>query len=318
MLRYTFCNAEPLETTSQDFVRTARLSPAGAYKQSRRKYARGTASVELLLCIIPFFLTFFAILQMSLLYIGQLVVQHAATRAVRSAIVVLDDDPAFYGGTPRGLLMGGFAQPESEDHATERSARPNSGSDSPALSVLRDVSPPQNEGGSGTHREQAEGILSAFNRGSHSSPRLSKVRRAAYVPLSILAPKPNVVNLSAPPLGGLTRIAFGLGVYGPGATAVTLHQGPDKREASILVTPHDQVTARIAYLMPCRVPLVAGLICQSGDELRADSRFSQLKKNVESKLTLETLLHSGSYFLILEAFASGPNHGAAYYPKEDS
>jgi hypothetical protein len=57
--------------------------------------------VEFLLAFMPIFIFFMALIQLSLIYSAKLVVDHATYRALRSAIVVLDDDPRYYGGEPR-------------------------------------------------------------------------------------------------------------------------------------------------------------------------------------------------------------------------
>ncbi len=65
---------------------------------------RGVVYVEFLLAFLPLFLIFLALCQIALLIAGKLVVEHAAFTGARSAIVVLDDDPKYYGGTARGVL----------------------------------------------------------------------------------------------------------------------------------------------------------------------------------------------------------------------
>src|SRR6185436_6787073 len=61
---------------------------------------RGAAYVEFLLAFIPLFIMFLGMVQMALMYAGDLVVRHAATTAARAAVVVLPDDPQYYGGNP--------------------------------------------------------------------------------------------------------------------------------------------------------------------------------------------------------------------------
>ena len=60
--------------------------------------------LEFLIAFLPVFLLFLAVAQLALLGAAQLVVQHAAICGARSAAVVLDDDPRFYDGSPRGEL----------------------------------------------------------------------------------------------------------------------------------------------------------------------------------------------------------------------
>lgn len=67
---------------------------------------RGAVSVELLLTFVPLLLFFGALLQLSLLAVGGLMVEHAAVVAARAAVVVLPDDPAFYDGAPLNVPAG--------------------------------------------------------------------------------------------------------------------------------------------------------------------------------------------------------------------
>jgi hypothetical protein len=67
---------------------------------------RGAVYVEFLVAFVPLLLFFLSLVQLALLATGGLMVDHAAVVAARAAIVVLPDDPAFYGGaelnTPTG------------------------------------------------------------------------------------------------------------------------------------------------------------------------------------------------------------------------
>ncbi len=67
---------------------------------------RGAAYVEFLIAIVPFFLFVTCVLQGALLQLGHLVTERAADAAARSAVVVLDDDPARYGGAGRNQATG--------------------------------------------------------------------------------------------------------------------------------------------------------------------------------------------------------------------
>ncbi len=66
----------------------------------------GVAYVEFLLVFMPVFVLFMGVAQLGLLFGARLLVQHAAKRAVRSAIVVLDDTPRYYNDEPRGFVSG--------------------------------------------------------------------------------------------------------------------------------------------------------------------------------------------------------------------
>src|SRR5690606_33536471 len=72
-----------------------------------RSSTRGVVSIEMLLAFFPVLVTFLGVIQLALLFMGKLVVAHAAQRAVRSAVVILDDDPEYYDDSPRGDLESG-------------------------------------------------------------------------------------------------------------------------------------------------------------------------------------------------------------------
>ena len=67
---------------------------------------RGGVYVEFLLAFFPMLLMFGALLQLSLLAVGGLLVEHAAVLAVRAAVVVVPDDPRFYDGAGVGSPTG--------------------------------------------------------------------------------------------------------------------------------------------------------------------------------------------------------------------
>src|SRR5690606_23699561 len=74
----------------------------------------GAAYVEFLLAFIPLFFLFLGMVQMALMYAGDLVVQHSATTAARAAAVVIDDDPRYYGGAER-MTVSSFGVTSTED-----------------------------------------------------------------------------------------------------------------------------------------------------------------------------------------------------------
>lgn len=73
-------------------------------KSSKAGRSRGVVSIETLVCFPIVLVTFLGIVQLSLLYATRLVVQHAANRALRAAVVVLDDEPERYAGEARNRL----------------------------------------------------------------------------------------------------------------------------------------------------------------------------------------------------------------------
>jgi hypothetical protein len=68
---------------------------------------RGAVYVEFLIAFFPLFLMFLAICQLALLAAADAVVRHAAFSAVRSAIVVLEDNPERFDDAPYGSLSKG-------------------------------------------------------------------------------------------------------------------------------------------------------------------------------------------------------------------
>lgn len=72
---------------------------------------RGVVYVEFLLAFIPIFTLFLGISQLVLLWSARIVVEHAATRAARTAAVVLDDDPRYYDGEARNSVSGRALEP---------------------------------------------------------------------------------------------------------------------------------------------------------------------------------------------------------------
>jgi hypothetical protein len=62
--------------------------------------------VEFLIAFLPLFVVFLSLVQLTGLIVAKLVVQHAASSAVRAAVVVLDDDAENYGGVERNEYSG--------------------------------------------------------------------------------------------------------------------------------------------------------------------------------------------------------------------
>jgi hypothetical protein len=66
----------------------------------------GGVYVEFLIAFLPVFFFFLGLVQLAFVQVANLVVKYAATRAVRAAVVVLPDDPQYYGGVPVGQFSG--------------------------------------------------------------------------------------------------------------------------------------------------------------------------------------------------------------------
>jgi hypothetical protein len=66
----------------------------------------GGVYVEFLIAFLPVFFFFLGLVQLAFVQVANLVVKYAADRAVRAAVVVLPDDPQYYGGVPVGSFTG--------------------------------------------------------------------------------------------------------------------------------------------------------------------------------------------------------------------
>lgn len=260
---------------------------------------RGVVYVEFLLAFMPLFLLFLGICQIALVTSARLVVQHAALRAVRSAIVVLEDSPADYDGAPRGSLSKGHG---GSDRATRAlfDALGLEASDSPSGQTL--------------------------NSGPQQGARMGLIRGAAYAPLLALSPRGSLVaGVGAETLGesvpaGLRdRIGSAL-AYARAASVVTIHGG----SGALVSEPVDgraAVTVRVTYLYPCAVPLVRVLMCRTlatllGSTATAGGDGAPLFERVKLSEAPDDLLRIAAptaRFIPLTAEATLPNQGAAYY-----
>lgn len=67
---------------------------------------RGAVHVEFLVVFLPLLMLILCLVQLALIYVGKVTTQRAANAAVRAAVVILDDDPRYYGGAPRNVATG--------------------------------------------------------------------------------------------------------------------------------------------------------------------------------------------------------------------
>lgn len=70
------------------------------------KDARGAIYVEFLIVFMPIFVMFMSLVQFAFVQTANIVTKHAAVQAARAAIVVLPDDPNFYGNIPVNKVAG--------------------------------------------------------------------------------------------------------------------------------------------------------------------------------------------------------------------
>jgi Flp pilus assembly protein TadG len=243
--------------------------------------ARGAVYVEFLLVFLPVFLLFLGILELGFLYTGRLVAQHAATRAARAAVVILDDDPAFYGGEARDTLdMNG-----------------NTMSDSPIEKFM------DGAGYGGGATRPAGG------------PRFRDIRSAASIPLLSVAPSAsqlgdddsvrNAIGL------GPERAITGAERYNEAAMSVTFPTAPGANTFRTTFEKDDLITVRVTYLMHCSVPLVPVLMCHETSNLG-------LEPEEAAQMDLGYLAGiANPRFQVVRAETTLRNQGADYlYPSE--
>lgn len=237
--------------------------------------------VEFLLVFLPVFLLFLAIVELGFIYTGRLVVQHAANRAARAAVVIIDDDPAFYGGSVRGQLdLGGSTTAPSAVETFLTGTGLGNGAASPA-----------------------------------GGPRFRDIRSAATIPLLAIAPSAaqlededsvrNAIGI------GAERAATGAQRYNEAALAVTFPTEPGANTFRTAFGVQEQVTVRVTYVLHCSVPLVPTLMCDTpqGLDLTGDEA-AQIDLGY-----LQTL--SNPRYQLLRAEATLRNQGANYpYPSE--
>lgn len=70
------------------------------------KDTRGAVYVEFLIAFMPIFTMFLGLIQLADLHQANIIVNHSAMMAVRSAVVILHDDPAYYDNAELGKPTG--------------------------------------------------------------------------------------------------------------------------------------------------------------------------------------------------------------------
>lgn len=286
---------------------------------------KGVVYVEFLLVFPPLFFLFLIILQSAIIRTADLGVRHAASSAVRSAIVVLPDDPAHYDGKPENLIP--FDSSCSEGFVGRFQKLLGSlGID--AVALPEDGKCP-------------------------GGPRMAAIRFAAIMRMLPFSPNPQSIlpeslhgMINA--LGTAGWIA-GAAAYSYGATAVTFAEGPgsDKNKKDLSWShkagESEEVTVRVTYLAHCGIPIARFFMCDSSrglaagvdtDFFRRDfrGRIAAHKRVKSSKATLVRdmslgvgnhalflgLIFSGERFMVLSADATLPLNSAPYpYQKKE-
>lgn len=287
-------------------------------EHSSRTHSRGVVYVEFLIAFFPLLMLFLGVCQLSLIGAARIVVQHAASSAARSAVVVLYDDPRCHSQAPRGVLEARQGSPTSNPYNT-------------LLEALGVKERPEYRLGGGV------GITSGIQRG----PRMTPIRLAAYTPLGILAPAPVWLGPEAGPASLETSLHTDIPMsllfaikYNRGAAVISVHPGPGRPEPiPEPVGPDAPVTVRVAYFYLCTVPLVRALVCDTLDDLlpeEEDDEASEAAEETESSDAVPTSLlervrrfadnqqalldyrGTAARFIVLQAEATLPNQGAEY------
>lgn len=204
--------------------------------------ARGAAYVEFLLAFIPLFIMFLGMVQMALMYAGDLVVQHAATTAARAAVVVIDDDPRRYGGQER-MDVSEFSVTSGED----------------AIGTILGIFGGGASFGGVGFRPQG--------------PRIDAIRQAASIPLLSISPSlPQLTGRNEAVRTALgnaeSRAATGAMMYNNAAMGVTFPVAAGATDYRTDFDHGDQVTTRVTYLFHCAVPLANRMMCETYPTLR--------------------------------------------------
>jgi hypothetical protein len=233
---------------------------------------------------------FLAVCQLALVAAAESVVRHAAYSAVRSAIVVLDDDPKHFGGAALSDPSSGVA------HA---SRLPNTADIMRKLQVFSSID---------------DGLPEQFNYlAGQGGTRMLPITTAAMLPLLPLAPNRNQVRADADNVASALvstdeeQLKFSL-QYARRYTVVTLH---DSETSDVMANRpfsyNAPVTARVRYLFHCTVPLVRMLMCRT---LPSRGKSELQDGNAVANIGL---VNEEARFKVLTAKATLPNQGAQYY-----
>ena len=292
---------------------------------------RGAVYVEFLIVFFPVFLLFLGICQAALIGAARFVVQHAANRAARSAVVVLESDPNDFGGVERGWISCGSASGSQLPQDLLR----RFGFDVPGTSAVSSSSilaPPG-----------CVASASSATGGGQQGARMAPIRFAAYMPLAVLAPlsawldgrKQEGSLGDALAVSTQARLVAAL-LYNRAGAVVTIQAGPALDElAPEPIGSKAPVTVRVTYLYYCSIPVVRVLACKSLTDLAgsvpasltgprwfgaphdtrtaAQRRLASFLALAEDPKLLARLDATGARFVVLTAETTLPNQGAAYY-----
>ncbi|RMH36661.1 MAG: hypothetical protein D6689_22020 [Deltaproteobacteria bacterium] len=202
----------------------------------RDRRQRGAVYVEFLLVFPPLLLLFLCTLQLALLYVAHLGVQHAAAMATRSAIVVIPDDPVYYDGADKNAFSD-----------------PSNCGESPMAKVI--------ELAGALGKSSATIPLDTCPDG----PRGAPIRAAALLAMLPYSPSitrffPNAERWAGGDVSGM----IGAALYNMAAVAVTYPTKPGAttyRPTLPRFHPGDDITVRVTYAAHCGIPIARFLLC---------------------------------------------------------
>ncbi len=271
----------------------------------------GAVYVEFLAVFLPIFLMCLGIIQLAFFSSATLIVQHAAIRGVRAAIVVLDDDPKHYDSVARNCLTGGSSGVVQ--------------SIMNMIAKLSNVKLPEN------YKPEIMDRLDQLQaRSSNAGPRFAAIRNAVYVPLLSISPEPWQIwekesIASAVGFYPESRLLSGI-IFNRAVTAVTLPSSETANDAQYEIAQDANVTVRVTYLYHCAVPLVSALVCKKMSSILVDD---DPEDDSEDKLTKEQIIArelghaeipslqflaelTGARFKVIRTQATLPNQSAKY------
>ena len=269
---------------------------------------RAAVYVEFLVVFMPVFMLFLGMTQMSLMFTAKIVVKHSADVAARSAIVILPDDPAAYGGaTPKNTYDFGGVNAD------------NNG----VVKVLEGIA-------------SLLRIETPTNWLSTGDGRINRIRLAAFRPLMAVIPPPdsvfsfgNPARLSAYAPNGAEAAenvvaAVGHGEEGFSATGQRFLAGLFYLSQAAAVTfpgnsspvgwsrdGDNPFTARVSYSFACLVPGAAKLMCDGWSDLSSNQPdgWGEMDGAVARGTAL---LNGNGLYYILRAEATLTYQGATY------
>ena len=270
-----------------------------------RRGERGTVMVETLIAFVPVFTLFLGIVQYVLLSVAQLVVHHAAVAGVRSASVVLDDDPKHYGGAEPLSIVDGSGDDASDPLNALASL------------LLTDV---PSDSSSGSPNESVE-----------YGARMAPIRNAVYAKLAGIVPARAQQTLEGDPgvsvLDGLgtapARRLMQARHYLPVTTAITFPRSPGATELfEDRVEPAGLLTVRVTHLTTCTVPLVNTIMCSTLASVLSSEQTAAAAAELQHAPAAQAQSNAATENLrvkVLQAEASMPLQAAPYpYASEQS